>query len=272
MELDRDSAGQVLAAPGTGAWRDPLRWLFVPWTVLVFFPFLLVTTVLWGCLAAALSLFSQRTAFHCGTVWAKGLAWVSFVRVRVAGRESARPGQSYVIMTNHQGDYDVVALYGYLHLQFRWVIKQELRKVPVLGWACEKIGHIFIDRSHSRRAIASLEAAKPRLAGGVSVLFFPEGTRSPDGRLGPFKKGGFAMARQLDLPILPVSLAGSWTILPKGCLFPRPGTIHLRFHPPVAPADHPGDEALMAAVRAAISAGSDSTQRVESPKGGPNAP
>jgi 1-acyl-sn-glycerol-3-phosphate acyltransferase len=256
MELDRDGAEQVLGeTPGAGPWRDPLRWLFVPWTVLVFFPFLLATTALWGCLAAALSPFSQRAAFHCGTVWAKCLAWVSFVRVRVEGRESARPGQSYVIMTNHQGDYDVVALYGYLHLQFRWVIKQELRKVPVLGWACEAIGHIFIDRGSSRRAIASLEAAKPRLAGGVSVLFFPEGTRSPDGRLGPFKKGGFAMARQLGLPILPVSLAGSWKILPKGCLFPRPGTIQLRFHPPVLPADHPGDDTLMAAVRTAIAAG-----------------
>lgn len=246
MELDQ---------PHGGVWQDPVRWIFLPWNVLVFLPFLLVTTTVWGCIAIAISLVSQRTAFHCGTVWAKCLAWVSFVRVRVEGRENARQGQSYVIMTNHQGDYDVFALYGYLHRQFRWVMKQELRKVPFLGWACAAIGHIYIDRSNSQRAIASLEEAKPRLAGGVSVLFFPEGTRTPDGRLGPFKKGGFAMARQLDLPILPVSLSGSWEILPKGCLVPRPGTIRVRLHPPVAPADHPTDDALMAAVRTAIASG-----------------
>ena len=238
-----------------GVWQDPVRWLFLPWTVLVFYPFLLGTTALWGCIAIAIASVSQHAAFHCGTISAKGLAWVGFVRVRVEGRENARRGQSYVIMTNHQGDCDVLALYGYLHRQFRWVIKQELRKVPFLGWACAAIGHIYVDRGNSQRAIASLEEAKPRLAGGVSVLFFPEGTRTPDGRLGPFKKGGFAMARQLDLPILPISLSGSWEILPKGCLVPRPGTIHVRLHPPVAPADHPTDDALMAVVRTAIASG-----------------
>lgn len=256
MELDRGgSVREKPEPPAARAWSDPVRWIFLPWTIFVFYPFVAVTTVFWGCIAIPLASVSQRAAFHCGTVWAWCLAWMGFVWVRVEGREHARPGQSYVILTNHQGDYDVLALYGFLHRQFRWVIKQELRKVPFLGWACAAIGHIFVDRSNSQAAIASLEAAKPRLAGGVSVLFFPEGTRSPDGRLGPFKKGGFVMARQLGFPILPVSLSGSWKILPKGSLFPRPGIIQVRIHPPVAPAGHPTDEALMAEVRKAIAAG-----------------
>jgi 1-acyl-sn-glycerol-3-phosphate acyltransferase len=258
MELDRGSVGEKLEPPGAQAarpWSDPVRWLFVPWTILVFYPFLIVTTAFWGCIAILLAPVSQRAAFHCGTVWAWCLAWVSFVWVRVEGREHARPGQSYVILTNHQGDCDILALYGFLHRQFRWVIKQELRKVPFLGWGCAAIGHIFVDRSNSQAAIASLEAAKPRLAGGVSVLFFPEGTRSPDGRLGPFKKGGFVMARQLGFPILPVSLSGSWPILPKGCLFPRPGIIRVHIHPPIMPADFPVDDALRAEVRQAIASG-----------------
>src|SRR3954454_18166086 len=103
MEIDRGSA--------EGMVRDPVRWLCAPWTILVFYPFLLVTTTLWGCIAIALSSLSQRVAFHCGTVWARCLAWVSFVRVEVQGREHVRPGQSYVILTNHQGDFDVLALY-----------------------------------------------------------------------------------------------------------------------------------------------------------------
>jgi 1-acyl-sn-glycerol-3-phosphate acyltransferase len=238
-------------------WSEPLRWLFVPWTLGVTYPMILVTTTFWGFMAIALSAVSQRVGFFAGVVWAWCLAWVTWVRVRVEDRQHARPGQSYVIMCNHQGAYDILALYGFLGREFRWVIKQELRKVPFLGWGCAAIGHIFVDRRNSTRAIAALEAAKPRLVGGISVLFFPEGTRSVDGRLLPFKKGGFAMARQLALPILPVSIAGSNRILPKSCYFPRPGTVRVRFHPPIDPADVPDDAALIAGVRAAIESGLD---------------
>lgn len=238
-----------------GPWRSPRRWLFAPWMLVVFFPFVLVTTVIFGALAVALSLIDRRLGFHSGTAWAWLLTRASFVRVRVRGRERMARGRSYVVLANHQGNFDILALYGYLGRQFRWVIKQELRKVPFLGWGCAAIGHIFVDRGDSRRAFASLEAAKPLLAGGVSVVFFPEGTRSLDGRLGRFKKGGFVMARQLDLDILPVSISGSHAVLPRGALFPRPGTIEVTIHPPIAPRDHPDDAALVAAARAAIAAG-----------------
>ncbi len=243
------------ARPEAQAWRDPLRWLFVPWTVLVTWPWIVVSTTVNGALAVTLSAVSQRLGFYAGVVWARSLNWATWVRVRVAGRELVQPRQSYVIMSNHQGAYDILALYGFLNLQFRWVMKQELRRVPFLGWGCAAIGHIFVDRGNSSRAIASLETAKRRLAGGVSVLFFPEGTRSDDGRLLPFKKGGFAMARQLNLPILPVSIAGSWRILPKACLFPRPGTVRVRFHAPIDPHDFPETEELIGRVRAAIESG-----------------
>ncbi|HEX3528543.1 MAG TPA: lysophospholipid acyltransferase family protein [Thermoanaerobaculia bacterium] len=257
MEIDSSRAGETPRAPAIRAWSDPLRWLFIPWTLFIFYPAVLTTTTFWGIIAILIASVSQRAGFYCGTIWAWCLAWLSPVWVRVEGRENTRPEQSYVILTNHQGDYDILALYGFLHRQFRWVIKQELRKVPFLGWGCAAIGHIFVDRRNSEAAIASLEAAKPRLAGGVSVLFFPEGTRSLDGRLGPFKKGGFVMARQLGFPILPVSLSGSWKILPKGCLFPCPGIIRVRIHPPVDPADFPNDEDLMGVVRGVIAAGID---------------
>ena len=243
------------ARPEARAWSDPLRWLFVPWTVLVTWPLIVVSTTVNGFLAITLSAVSQRLGFYAGVVWARSLTWGSWVRVRVAGRELVRPRQSYVIMSNHQGAYDILALYGFLGRQFRWVMKQELRKVPFLGWGCAAIGHIFVDRGNSSRAIASLEAAKRCVAGGVSVFFFPEGTRSDDGRLLPFKKGGFALARQLNLPILPVSIAGSGRILPKACLFPRPGTVRVRFHAPIAPSDFPATEELIHKVRAAIESG-----------------
>jgi 1-acyl-sn-glycerol-3-phosphate acyltransferase len=236
-------------------WRSVRRWLLVPWTLVVFFPLVIVTTILWGFLAVALSLVDRRLGFYAGTIWAWCLVHASFVRVRVEGREHLRPGTSYVLLANHQGNYDILALYGFLGRQFRWVIKEELRKVPFLGWGCAAIGHIFVDRSDSRRALASLEAAKPRLAGGVSVVFFPEGTRSSDGTLGRFKKGGFVMARQLGLEIVPVAIAGSYAVLPKGCLFPQPGTLRVRLHPPLAASEHPDEAALVARVRDTIAAG-----------------
>jgi 1-acyl-sn-glycerol-3-phosphate acyltransferase len=231
----REPSRAEASPPALAACSGWARWLAAPWTVAVFYPVVLVTTVLWGILAVSLSLASQRVAFHCGTAWAWFLTWASFVRVRVEGREHAPAGRSFVIMTNHQGDYDILALYGFLWRQFRWVMKEELRKVPFLGWGCAAIGHVFVDRSNSRAAIASLEAA--------------------DGRLLPFKKGGFVMARQLGFPILPVSISGSWRILPKRCLLPRPGTIRIRIHPPLAPSEFATDEALIAATRAAIASG-----------------
>jgi 1-acyl-sn-glycerol-3-phosphate acyltransferase len=227
----------------------------------VFFPIVLVTTVIFGALAVGLSLVDKRLGFHSGTMWAWLLTRTSFVRVRVRGRERMERGRSYVVLANHQGNFDILALYGYFGRQFRWVIKQELRKVPFLGWGCAAIGHIFVDRGDSRRAFASLEAAKPLLSGGVSVVFFPEGTRSADGRLARFKKGGFVMARQLDLEIVPVSISGSYAVLPKGCLFPRPGTIEVTIQPPIAPRDFSDDAALLDAARAAIAAGLAAAER-----------
>ncbi len=223
--------------------------------LVVFFPIVIVTTVFWGAAAVTLAAISPRVGFHAGTAWAWCLCWASFVRVRVDGREHAPRGRSNVFLVNHQGDFDILALYGFLGRQFRWVIKQELRRVPFLGWGCAAIGHIFVDRSNPRAAIASLEAAKPQLAGGVSVLFFPEGTRSPDGRLLPFKKGGFQMARQLELPIVPVSISGSARILPKGCIFPRPGTIRIRLHAPIPASDTQNIERTMALTRERILSG-----------------
>ena len=141
--MDMATSGSLDGACGTRTWRDPLRWLLAPWTLLVFFPLVALTTAFWGLVTMAVALASPRAAFHSGVAWARGLCWTSFVGVRVEGRAHAEPGRSYVIMANHQGNYDILALYGFLGRQFRWVMKQELRKVPFLGPACAAIGHVF---------------------------------------------------------------------------------------------------------------------------------
>lgn len=217
-------------------------------------PYLGVSTAVFGSVAFVVAFFRPHWSFRIGTAWAWMLCRFNFTRVRIKGREHLDTSRSYVIMSNHQSNFDVLALYGHWAGQFRWVIKQELRKIPFLGPACAMTGHIFIDRSNRERAIASLEAARPQLTNGVSVLFFPEGTRSRDGRLGEFKKGGFVMALDLGLPILPVSLSGTHKILPGKSLKLLPGTATITIHEAIDTSTYGPDdrEGLMADVRAAI--------------------
>lgn len=206
-------------------------------------------------------------AFHCGTIWAWCLCRANFTWVRIRGRERAKAGQSYVIMSNHQSHFDILAFYGHWGRQFRWIMKQELRQVPGLGWGCAAVGHIFVDRSDRERAIASMRAAARLLEGGVSVMIFPEGTRSHDGRLQAFKKGGFMMALELGLPILPVSISGSRHVLPGHTLRLLPGSVRITVHEPieVAPRSLEDRERLMEEVAAVIRSGLSPWERAAVP-------
>jgi 1-acyl-sn-glycerol-3-phosphate acyltransferase len=245
--------------------RNLLRWICLPYCWLVVIPYTVVSTIVMGCLAVLLCVVGPRLAFHCGTIWAWLLCRLSLVRVEVSGRRNATRGQSYIIMSNHQSQFDILAFYGHWGRQFRWVMKKELRKVPGLGWYCAAGGHIFLDRASHQRSVESLRAARPLLEGGISVVMFPEGTRSRDGRLQAFKKGGFMMALEMGLPILPVSISGSRHVLPAGSSRLLPGSIRIKVHPPIDPAHYglEGRARLMADVRAAIASGLTPWERGE---------
>ncbi len=254
------------AEPDESGLRRALWALYLPWTWGVFIPWLATTTLSFGTVAMGMAAVSPRAAFHMGTIWSWLLCRANFTRVNLRGRDNADPDQSYVIMSNHQSHFDVLAFYGHWGRQFRWVMKEELRKVPGLGWYCDAGGHVFIDRSDRQKAIASLRAAASVLKGGISVMFFPEGSRSRDGRLKTFKKGGFHMALDLGLPILPVSISGSRHVLPGKTLRLLPGTIDITVHEPVDPADYGREriEDLMAEVRKRIASGLTPYERGES--------
>ena len=259
FSMSNQKAGKILAKmdKADSNIKKFLRWCYLPWYGLVFMPTLLVTTILFGILAIVTSLISKRLAFHSGTVWAWLLCRVNFTWVRVKGRQNLAKGQSYIIMCNHQSQFDVLAIYGHWGRQFRWVMKKELRKVPGLGWGSARVGHIFVDRSSREKAIASLNASRHLLKGGISVLFFPEGTRSEDGRMRPFKKGGFMMALGLDLPILPVTITGSSHVLPGKTFKSLPGKINIQIHKPidVKAYGHDNRDKLMDDVRSVIASG-----------------
>ncbi len=213
-------------------------WWWFPyqlWKVLVVIPVGCAATLIGSAMVLALIPFVDPSTLsrQVAVRWARLVAWITPMPVRVEGRAHAIPGQSYVVVSNHQSLFDILVLYGWLGLDIRWVMKQELRSVPGLGVACDRLGHIYIDRSNHEAAVHSISAARDRIRDGTSVLFFPEGTRTEDGRLRSFKKGAFRLAIDTGLPVLPVTVIGTRDVLPARRFDLRPGTVDLVFHPPI---------------------------------------
>ena len=170
--------------------------------------------------------------------WARLILFVTGVRVRREGGEALVPSSPYIFAANHQSQYDIFVLQGYLGHDFRWLAKKELFRVPVWGPAMRSAGYIPVDRSGGRQAMASLNEAASRIAGGTSVVIFPEGTRSPDGRLQDCKAGGMQLAIKAGVPVVPVAIAGTHGILPTGKVLARPGRVTVRVGRPVGTGDY----------------------------------
>lgn len=174
--------------------------------------------------------FSRKIA----RLWSKILLHAAGVRVTLLGQENIRHPQSYVVVANHQSHMDLPLIFAYLPLHMTVVSKKELFRIPVFGWALTGAGILKIDRSNSAQSIETLRKAESTiLREKLSLLMFPEGTRSPRGELRRFKKGPFVFAIKTGLPILPVSILGTASILPKGTIWVRPGEVALMVHPPV---------------------------------------
>lgn len=234
--------------------KAALFWPYQIYVWLVFFPLVIILTLLFSSLTiifAALVNPEWASRVFAAT-WAKTLAYLTPIRVSVEGGEHAHRGQSYVVVLNHQSQYDILVVYGWLELDLKWVIKQELRKIPGIGLGCEKAGHIFVDRKNPKQASKVIREALARLGDGVGILFFPEGTRSLDGHLLPFKRGAFRLATEQELPILPVTLVGTRDIMPAKSLKPFPGSVRMVIHPAIS-AQGKEVEQLMEETRSAIS-------------------
>lgn len=164
---------------------------------------------------------------HYARWWAKIQLLVSGVRVKVKGLEHLDRETPYIYMSNHQGSYDIFALLSCLPVQFRWIAKKELFSIPILGWAMGAANYISIDRSGRRKALESIERAASKIKGGVSVVIFPEGTRSRDGSIQPFKRGGFTLALKSGVPIIPITINGSRDVMPRDSMRVQPGEIRV---------------------------------------------
>jgi 1-acyl-sn-glycerol-3-phosphate acyltransferase len=205
---------------------------------------------------AALADRSGRTTREIGGAWSRLLLCLFRVRVRVSGLEHAPAGPA-VYAANHASAFDILIVFGHLPVDFRIVYKKSLSLVPLLGWAIWLGGHIPIDRANAFRARRSLAAAARRIREGTSVVVFPEGTRSPDGTVRRFKRGSFGLALEAGVPIVPVSLVGVKSVVPRGLTSLRAGAVRVVLHPPVPTAGRAGDDAEVLAeeVRTVVAAG-----------------
>ena len=176
---------------------------------------------------------SGDTAHKVGKIWAKCILALSNIRVTVKGLSNLKPGRSYIYMANHMSNFDIPVLQAFLPVQFRWLAKAELYKIPVFGYAMKRAGYISIDRSDRESAIESLNKAAKIIRGGISVVIFPEGTRSRTHNIQPFKKGGFFLAVDSGVPIIPIIIHGTGRIMPKKKMLIKPGNVTLEIEKPI---------------------------------------
>ena len=241
-------------------YRDikPLLLVYQVYKYIFFLPFLGISTTILATLCLSIA-FVTRSKINSAwpVLWARLNSLMTPMTVKVIGSDNVKKDQSYIIAANHQSQYDIFVVYGWFPGEFRWVIKKELRKAPVIGYFCEKAGHVYIDRSERQKALASINEAKERIQNGTSILFFPEGTRNKDDEMLPFKKGAFRFAIDMQLPILPVTIVGTRDILPTNTMALFPGRAKMIIHKPLDVQGYSSSNMndLMARVRAVIQKG-----------------
>jgi len=224
--------------------------LFVPFTLFVIFT------------GVPITFFDPTGKFlHAyGKLWGRVALFFAGVRVEVQGAEKIPRDVPLIFMGNHRSNFDILVLYAGLPHHFSWIAKEELFRIPLFGYAMKRAGYLPLDRSDGRRALKTMEAAAEKIRGGVSVVIFPEGTRSMDGNLLPFKRGGFLLAARAGVPVVPFTINGSARVNPPKQVKIKPGKITIRFGDPIPTEGATGKrrDELIDRVRAAIEAGLES--------------
>jgi len=223
------------------------------------FLWVVLSTFFLGLTAIFTSFFTRtgNPVHIIARIWARGILFASRIKVTVHGLANIDPTQSYVYMANHQSNFDIPVLLACLPVQFRWLAKAELFKIPIFGRAMRGAGYVKIDRFNQKSAFESINEAAAKMKNGVSVMIFPEGTRSRDGKLKSFKKGGFVMAVDAGAPIVPIVLKGTRAIMEKSSLKINTGEVSLNIEAPIATADFTREnkDDLIESVRAVIREG-----------------
>lgn len=209
----------------------------------IIFVFILIfATIIAGSLAIIVSIFNRYSPIiykYITRYWSKIILVTANIKIEVSGKENIKPDTSYMVICNHQSHMDTPVLVYHLPLRLTFMAKKELFKIPFFGWGMQAAGILKIDRGNHQKAIQTLRnAEKTIVEKKFSVMAFPEGTRSNDGEIHAFKKGPFVMAMNTRLPVLPVSIRGTYDILPKKKLTIKPGKVQLKIFPPIESKDY----------------------------------
>lgn len=214
-----------------------MKILYAIYQVCFALPLLLVITLLTALTTIVGSLLggAHIWGYYPGKIWSQLVCYLLLIPVKVRGREKLQKKTSYVFVPNHQGSFDIFLIYGFLGRNFKWMMKKSLRKIPFVGKACESAGHIFVDRSNPKKMLGMMRQAEASLTNGVSVVVFPEGARTFTGHMGYFKKGAFQLADDLQLAVVPVTIDGSFEILPRTGKWIKWHRMVMSIHDPIPP-------------------------------------
>jgi 1-acyl-sn-glycerol-3-phosphate acyltransferase len=207
-----------------------IRSIFI-WTF-----FGIINTLIWALIGIFLSLFSTTgriTHFYCAAPWSKIILWGSGVRVEINGLDVVDKEKTYIYIPNHLSFFDIFALLAYIPVDFKFIFKEEIMRVPILGWAMRRARYISIGRSSPTKAKSTFKQAVDKIRSGASIVIFAEGTRSKNGHLQPLKRGAFYLAIESGAPIVPVAIKGTNEIMPKGSFKIKKGSIKIQLGRPI---------------------------------------
>lgn len=202
-------------------------------TVFFLIPAISIYTLVLGALSISFSLFDRRGVFAhgCARIWSWLILATTNVDVTVSGIERLRRDVTYVFVSNHQSIYDIPIIFVSIPHQLRIIAKESLGRLPILGWHLRWTGHLLVNRARPSSKIG--ERISKLLRDGFSLIVFPEGTRSRDGNVAPFKRGVFLLSVEASLPVVPVAVVGSRHVMRKGRLMTCPGEVQLVIHEPI---------------------------------------
>ena len=216
-----------------------MKYLYRIYQLFIAAPVILVATIITAVTVTIGSTLGNGHfwGYYPGRWWGWVIIRVLLLPVRVEGRENLQSGQSYVFVSNHQGAFDIFLIYGFLQRNFKWMMKRQIRNIPLVGLACEASHQIFVDKRGPSKIKETYTKARATLKDGMSLVVFPEGSRSFTGHMGVFRRGAFMLADELQLPVAPLTINGSFNVMPRmrDMHFVNWHPLTLTIHKPIAP-------------------------------------
>lgn len=241
-----------------------MKVLYFLYQWLIAVPILLVLTIITALVTIIMTTVcgTHFWGYYPAHIWSKLVCILLLVKVKVRGRKNIDPKTSYVFVANHQGAFDIWSIYGYLNHDFKWLMKKELEKIFLVGYACKRAGHVFVDDTKLSGIRETIQRSEKTLRGGMSLVIFPEGSRTFDGKMIPFKRGAFMLASEFKLPVVPITINGSFKAMPRTTYCVTPTTVTLTIHKPIYPGeDGFNTKKLMAESREAINSALESAYK-----------